>query len=238
MRLPFFRKNVKKKQFTIAFYNVENLFDTEFNTATLDRDFTPLGAQQWTVDKYRKKLTKLSNTISAIGDVEHRYPPVLVGLAEVENSTVLAALLDTGPLKDLDYGFMHFDSPDERGIDTGLLYRKRLFEVIDAEPIALMVDNPGGVRDRTRDILYVKGILNGETVHVFVNHWPSRRDGGVETEYKRMRAAQLIIERITLLKATEVDCNIIVMGDFNDDPSSKSMQLLTTEAGLFNPMET
>ena len=238
MHIPFFKKKAIKQRYTIAFYNLENLFDPEQNKNTLDSDYTPTGIKNWTQERYRRKLAKLSKTIIGIGDEKHLYPPVLIGVAEAENNSVLQALVDTDPMEDLDYGFIHFDSPDERGIDTGLIYRKKFFKVLDSEPLALMVNNAGGIRDTTRDILYVKGELNKELVHVFVNHWPSRRDGDVETEYKRVIAAKEIIQKIESIRMQEVDPNIIVMGDFNDDPSSKSMQVLKEGASLFNAMET
>lgn len=238
MRIPFFKKKSKKQRYTIAFYNLENLFDPERNKNTLDKDYTPTGLKKWTVERYRRKLSKLAKTITRIGDENHLYPPVLIGVAEAENNSVLEALLGTDPMEDLDYDFIHFDSPDERGIDTGLIYRKKFFKVLHAEPLALMVNNAGGIRDTTRDILYVKGELNKELVHVFVNHWPSRRDGDVETEYKRVIAAKEIIQKIVSIKLQELDPNIIVMGDFNDNPSSKSIQVLKEGAGLFNTMET
>ena len=238
MRIPFFKKKAKKQRYTIAFYNLENLFDPERNKNTLDRDYTPTGIKKWTVERYQRKLAKLSKTITRIGEEKHPYPPVLIGVAEAENNSVLQALVDTDPMEDLDYGFIHFDSPDERGIDTGLIYRKKFFKVLHSEPLALMVNNAGGIRDTTRDILYVKGELNKELVHIFVNHWPSRRDGDVETEYKRVIAAEEIIQNIESIKLQELDPNIIVMGDFNDDPSSKSIQVLKEGASLFNAMET
>jgi len=238
MQLPFFKKKIKKQRYTVAFYNLENLFDPDRNTKILDKDYTPNGVKNWTVEKYQRKLQKLAKTIFEIGDENHPYPPALIGVAEAENNSVLKALLDTDPLDDVDYGFIHFDSPDERGIDTGLIYRKRFFKVLFAEPLALLIDNLNGIRDTTRDILYVKGEFNKELVHVFINHWPSRRDGDVETEYKRIIAAKEIIQRIESIKMEELDPNIIVMGDFNDDPSSLSLQTLKDGAGLFNPMET
>ncbi|WP_339835220.1 endonuclease [uncultured Maribacter sp.] len=238
MRIPFFKKKIKKQRYTVAFYNLENLFDPERNSKILDSDYTPNGIKKWTVERYRRKLSKLATTIVKIGEDDHPYPPVLIGVAEAENNSVLEALLDTEPMEDFDYGFIHFDSPDERGIDTGLIYRKKFFKVLHSEPLTLMVNNAGGIRDTTRDILYVKGELNKELVHVFVNHWPSRRDGDVETEYKRVIAAEEIIQKIKSIKLQELDPNIIVMGDFNDDPSSKSMQTLKEGAGLFNAMET
>lgn len=237
MRIPFFKKKVKKQQYTVAFYNLENLFDPERNTSTLDRDYTPIGLKKWTPERYQRKLSKLAKTIAAIGEDDHKYPPVLIGVAEAENNSVLKDLLSTKPIDLLEYDFIHFDSPDERGIDTGLIFRKKFFKVLHAEPLALMVDNPNGVRDTTRDILYVKGELNKEMVHVFVNHWPSRRDGDVETEYKRVAAAEQIIRKVEDIRLTELNPNIIVMGDFNDDPSSVSVQLLMKDAALYNPME-
>lgn len=238
MRIPFFRKKIKKLRYTIAFYNLENLFDPEDNTNTLDKDYTPTGLKKWTPERYRRKLVKIARTIVAIGTDDNPDPPVLVGVAEAENKGVLVDLLKTKPIDKLDYEFIHFDSPDERGIDTGLLYRKKHFKVLYAEPLALMVNNPGGMRDTTRDILYIIGELNAELVHIFVNHWPSRRDGDVETEYKRIAAAGQIIEKITRIREKTKDANIIVMGDFNDDPSSRSVQRLTQEGLLYNPMET
>ncbi|WP_282112461.1 endonuclease/exonuclease/phosphatase family protein [Maribacter stanieri] len=238
MRFPFFKKKTKKQRYTVAFYNLENLFDPKRNSKILDKDYTPDGAKKWTVERYQRKLAKLAKTIVNIGEKDHPYPPALIGVAEAENNSVLTALLHTDPMDDLDYGFIHFDSPDERGIDTGLIYRKRFFKVLHSEPLVLLVDNPGGVRDTTRDILYVKGELNKELVHVFVNHWPSRRDGDVATEYKRVIAAKEIVLKIEQIRLEELDPNIIVMGDFNDDPSSKSLQDLKEGAALFNPMET
>lgn len=238
MRFPFFKKKTKKQRYTVAFYNLENLFDPKRNSKILDKDYTPDGAKKWTVERYQRKLAKLAKTIVNIGEKDHPYPPALIGVAEAENNSVLTALLHTDPMDDLDYGFIHFDSPDERGIDTGLIYRKRFFKVLHAEPLVLLVDNPGGVRDTTRDILYVKGELNKELVHVFVNHWPSRREGDVATEYKRVIAAKEIVLKIEQIRLEELDPNIIVMGDFNDDPSSKSLQDLKEGAALFNPMET
>ncbi|WP_405384976.1 endonuclease/exonuclease/phosphatase family protein [Maribacter sp. LLG6340-A2] len=237
MRIPFFKKKPKKQQYTVAFYNVENLFDPRRNSKILDSDYTPTGIKKWTMERYQRKLKKLAKTMVQIGADGFPYPPAILGLAEAENNQVLKDLLETEPLEGLGYGFVHFDSPDERGIDTALMYRKKFFKVIHAEPLALMVDNAGGIRDTTRDILYVKGELNKELIHMFISHWPSRREGDVATAYKRVAAAEEIIQRIDVIKQTEQDPNIIVMGDFNDDPSSESMQLLKNKGELFNPME-
>lgn len=237
MRFPFFKRKSKDHLYTVAFYNLENLFDAEDDKHTLDDDFTPTGFKEWTVERYESKLKKLARTIVAIGKNENKYPPVLVGVSEVENQRVIRALLDTAPLDKLNYRYVHYESPDERGIDTALMYNPKYFKMSSSEALPLLVDNLNGDRDTTRDILYVKGTLNNETVHVFVNHWPSRRDGGDVTEYKRLVAATVIKEKIKEIASTDADANFMVMGDFNDDPTSKSIQSLLEDTTLYNPME-
>jgi len=238
MNFSFFKKKSVNTLHTVAFYNLENLFDTINDSHTLDDDFTPNGSRKWTPKRYQKKLAKLSKTIREIGHEATGLPPVLVGVAEVENETVVQDLLATEPLNEYNYHYVHYDSPDERGIDNALLYNKDNFEVISSEAIPLIVYNLTGERDTTRDILYVHGILNGEEVHVFVNHWPSRRNGEVETDYKRIAAAKTINEYMVQIEEGIVNPNYIVMGDFNDDPSSTSIQTLMSRNKLHNPMET
>lgn len=237
MRFSLFPKKRKKPKFTVAFYNLENLFDPEDHTHTLDGDFTPNGPKKWTPERYQRKLGKLANTITKIGLEHHGHSPILVGVAEVENGRVLQDLLRTAPLSDIDYAYVHFESPDERGIDTALIYRTKYFEVLHAEPLPLLVHNEAGIRDSTRDILYIHGRLNKEEVHVFVNHWPSRREGTQETAHKRMVAAQVVKDKMAQLQLAQGTANILVMGDFNDDPNAHSIQALLQESPLFNPME-
>lgn len=237
MRFTFFKRKSKDHLYTIAFYNLENLFDAENNKYTLDDDFTPTGFKQWTVERYESKRKKLARTILDIGKEENKYPPVLVGISEVENQTVIEDLIGTAPLDKVHYKYVHYESPDERGIDTALLYNPKYFKVISSEALPLMVDNLNGDRDTTRDILYVKGTLNKNSVHVFVNHWPSRRDGGDVTEYKRLNAATVIKEKMKEIAKTDQDPNYMVMGDFNDDPTSKSIRSLLEDTTLYNPME-
>ncbi|MFX0555936.1 endonuclease/exonuclease/phosphatase family protein [Maribacter sp. CXY002] len=236
MKFSFFRKKRGKHVYTIAFYNLENLFDAEDNQYTLDSDFTPDGFKKWTPKRYQRKLSKLAKTIYRIGRDINDYPPILVGVAEAENKGVLNDLIQTSPLKQIEYGFIHYESPDERGIDTGLIYHKRYFNVISSKPIPLIIDNLDGLRDTTRDILYVHGKLNGEEVHVFVNHWPSRRDGSENTEYKRIAAANVIKNEMKRIEQLNTSPNYLIMGDFNDDPSSASIQVLTEDSNLYNPL--
>ena len=237
MLFPFFKRKSKDDLYTVAFYNLENLFDTKDEPRKLDQDFTPDGFKKWSVKRYKRKVHKLAKTISEVGNRTSKTAPVLVGVAEVENAHVIEDLLNTGSLEDIDYGFVHYDSPDERGIDTALIYHKSFFKVLHSEPITLYVDNPNGVRDTTRDILYVHGMLNKEAVHIFVNHWPSRRDGEIKTDYKRIKAAQTLLEFMKKLQIQHKDPNYLVLGDYNDDPQSESVQKLVNEGGLYNPME-
>ncbi|MEX0289243.1 MAG: endonuclease [Flavobacteriaceae bacterium] len=237
MLFSFLKRNKGKNLHTIAFYNLENLFDTIDDPDTLDDDFTPTGFKKWSKKRYKKKLYKLAKTISELGVKSTNEVPVLVGVAEIENEQVVNDLISAEPLRSTDYGYVHYDSPDERGIDTALLYHRDHFEVLYSEPITLLVYNLDGERDTTRDILYVHGKLHGEEVHVFVNHWPSRRDGNTETSYKRIKAVETIKEYMEKIEAQQPEPNYIVMGDFNDGPQSESIQLLVNSKSLYNPME-
>ena len=237
MPFPPFKRIIKQDLFTIAFYNLENLFDTEDDPRKLDDDFTPNGIKKWTRKRYKKKLHKLSKTIAKLGLQNTGISPVLVGVAEVENKIVLNDLLNSGPLKKESYGYVHFESPDERGIDTALLFNQEHFEPIFSEPVELYITGSNGERDTTRDILYVHGKLNKEEVHIFVNHWPSRRDGEDLTAHKRLKAAQTILSYMSDIEDKTSNPNYIVMGDFNDGPDSHSIKYLVGEKGLYNPME-
>ncbi len=237
MKFSFFKKKSINFLHTVAFYNLENLFDAKKDHNTLDSDFTPNGSKKWTPVRYQNKLSKLARTISQIGRESAGFPPVLVGVAEVENGKVVQDLLSTDPLSGYNYDYVHHNSPDERGIDNALLYNKDNFQVLGSEAIPLMIQNDNGQRDTTRDILYINGVLNSEEVHIFVNHWPSRRNGGVETDYKRIAAAKTIIDYMEQLEQSFENPNYIVMGDFNDGPSSASLQTLMGRNSLYNPME-
>jgi len=221
---------------TIAFYNIENLFDTVDDPHTNDDDFLPTSEKRWTEKRYQKKLNKLGSVICKIGKNE-KHTPSIVGLAELENAFVLKGLLKSEKLAALNYGFVHYDSMDERGIDVALLYNKDVFKVLSSETFKVHLEDDGEV-DYTRDILLVSGELDGELVHVIVNHWPSRREGEVLSAPKRMLAAEKVLYVISQLKTEYQDPKIIVMGDFNDNPSDASIKKLVNDGVLFNPMET
>ncbi|QWX83739.1 endonuclease [Cellulophaga sp. HaHaR_3_176] len=237
MFFSYFKKKSNNSLFTIAFYNLENLFDTIDHPKKLDGDFTPNGKLNWTPQRYKSKLNKLGSTIAKIGFKKAGKTPAIIGVCEVENKTVVKDLIANEALKKAKYSFVHYDSPDERGIGNALIYDDRYFKVISSEPIPLLVYNLDGNQDMTRDILYVHGELNGEKVHVFVNHWPSKRDGGAETEYKRIKASETILNYMSSIEENHASPNYIIMGDFNDGPKSKSIKKLVKSKGLYNPME-
>ena len=226
-----------ENNYTIAFYNLENFFDTVRDTKKLDTDFTPDGFKKWDDRKFGIKAKKLAKAIVNIGITDSEKPPSLIGVAEVENSKVIDTLLQTGELKDKQYDYVHFNSPDERGIDTALIYNKDHFKVIEAETLPLLISNGKGGRDFTRDILHVHGKLNDEEVRVFVNHWPSRRDGEDLTSYKRIEAAKTILKKLEELAIHKDISNCIIMGDFNDDPNSDSIKTIMESGKFINPME-
>lgn len=233
-----FNKKKKAKIFTVAFYNVENLFDIYNNPSTYDEDFLPESDRNWTEKRYQKKLRKLGFAISRVGKNHSGKTPSIVGLAEVENKVVLRDLIQSKHLKGHNYNYVHYDSPDERGIDVALIYDTTKFTVLKSKNYKIELKNDFGGPDYTRDILLVTGLLNNEKMHLIVNHWPSRRDGANKTENKRLVTSNKVSEIINIIKKTEDDPKIIVMGDFNDEPSSKSLRQLLSKNGLFNPMET
>ncbi|QLE01229.1 endonuclease [Galbibacter sp. BG1] len=222
--------------YAVAFYNLENLFDIINDPHVLDDDFTSEGRLEWTEERYEDKIDKLGKAISKIARVDGANPPSLVGVAEVENKKVLNDLIASPALKKYHYRYVHFNSPDERGIDTALLYRENQFEVLNAQPISLLVYNEGNVRDYTRDILYVHGRLKAEEIHLFVNHWPSRRQGTEDMAYKRIKAAQVLQQYISEIKNNEADAKFVIMGDFNDDPNSESIKQHLVTKDFYNPM--
>jgi len=230
--------NNNSEIYTIAFYNVENLFDTTNDPLIHDNDFLPNSLKRWTPKRYQKKILKLGTVISKIGEENTRNAPIIVGLAEVENQKVLSDLVNSKNLVDENYSFVHFDSLDERGIDVALLYKPDVFKVNYSETFSVYLQNDMGHQDYTRDILLVKGQLNNENINIIVNHWSSRREGTKETEFKRIAAAKVVNSVIETLKKEDPNTKIIVMGDFNDNPNCKSLILLEEESKLYNPFKT
>jgi len=209
----------KPSDFKAVFYNFENLFDTEDDTAKWDEQFLPNGDKHWTYWKYQSKLKNLAKVITAVGGWQDA---AIVGACEIENAFVLEELTTKSPLKKLNYKFIHKESPDKRGIDVALLYQEEQFTPLFYKHI--QIDFPFAPNSKTRDILYVKGLAKDkDTLHIFVNHWPSRWGGQMKTEPKRIFVAQTLRKQVDSLFSAIKNPNIIIMGDFNDAPTDKSV---------------
>jgi len=231
---------------TIAFYNVENLFDIHNDSLTFDDDRTPEGKDQWTALRYQQKINHTAKVISEIGSIITNNPPDIIGLCEVENRQVVEDLMASHFIKNTNYGLVHFDSPDERGIDVAFLYNKVVFNLNTIKSHRLLIYNNEGYRDYTRDQLVVGGLLDNEDFYFIVNHWPSRSGGEARSKPYRLAAATLNKRIIDSIRRIDIDAKIISMGDYNDDPTSDSFKkILRTQKnakkldtlGLFNPME-
>lgn len=207
----------------VAFYNLENFYDTVDNPLVNDDDFTPRGIKRYNGHIYTDKLDKLATVISKIGTDITPDGPALLGVAEIENDTVLRDLTHHPLLRKRQYQFIRFDSKDARGVDVGLLYQPAYFTPLQAEK--LFVALPGNSKEAafTRDILYVKGSLAGETVHIYVNHWPSRRGGEQRSAPARAAAATVCRNHSRKLITADPHAKLILMGDLNDDPDSPSI---------------
>lgn len=233
---------------TIAFYNVENLFDFENDPITFDDDRTPDGKDHWTEEIYNAKLKNTAKVIAEIGSDVAGNAPAIIGLCETENRRVLEDLVNQEELLQKDYGIVQYESPDRRGIDVALLYQKKLFTPTQHKAYELLIydNNDASKRVFTRDQLLVSGMLDGEKIHVIVNHWPSRSGGEARSRHKRIKAAELNKRIIDSLHSDDPYAKIITMGDLNDDPTSPSVRKVLQPKNeredvaikeLYNPME-
>lgn len=203
----------------VMFYNTENLFDTEDDPDTNDEEFLPEGERHWTNKRLNEKLVKVAKVIIAVGGWE---APEVVGLCEIENLKVLEQLISHTQLKKLGYKIIHKESPDRRGIDVGLLYRENKITPLKYE--YLKVIDPENHAFKTREILYFMAeVQYADTLHIFMNHWPSRYGGVLETVDKRALAARVLKEHIEQLKKEYPSPQIVVMGDFNDQPNDNNL---------------
>ncbi len=211
---------------TVAFYNLENLYDTEDDT-TINDEASPMMemAEGQREEVYQKKLTNMARVIRKIGADKAETAPSIIGVCEIENRRVLEDLASHALLKEFDYGIEHYNSPDRRGIDVGLLYKKKDFKVTNSESRALLIYGDG-LDDRiyTRDQLVVSGELDGDPIHFIVNHWPSRRGGEQRSRPNRVAAAALNVKIMDSLHSINAMSKIITMGDLNDDPINESVK--------------
>jgi len=211
----------------VAFYNVENLFDTFDDPHTSDNDFLPQSLLQWDQEKFNHKIDRLSEVIGKL-DQEGL---ILLGLAEIENEQVLDRLLKANALSSKEYSYLQQDSQDPRGIDVALLYQKKKFSPLFHKFLRPCFE---GECLESRDILAVKGLMKKDTVWVFVNHWPSRRAGQAQSEPKRLLVAKVLKHCVDSILNKSPLSKIIIMGDFNDLPTDPSLKLLTKERKLVN----
>ncbi len=218
----------RQMMFGVAFYNLENLFDTINNNGKYDHEFSPSGKNKWDGNKYRSKLRNLAYAISQMPTTATPMGPAIIGCSEIENKSVLEDLVKQEAIKDMNLKVVHHDSPDRRGVDVSLLYNPRLFKVTNVTNHTLFIDSLPYFK--TRDQMCVVGRL-GDASHpeygsariaVIVNHWPSRRGGSKESSWLREAAASLTKHIADSLTAKYPEIGIIVMGDLNDDPSNKS----------------
>lgn len=228
------------KNLLVGYYNVENLFDTKDNPDKIDEDFTPEGRYVWTEDKYERKLAQLARAIKSIGGDG----PDLLGLGEVENASVIEDLCEQADIKSRKYKYVHFESPDMRGIDVAFLYDSRRFKVEDKEAYEIYFEQEPEYT--SRKVLRVSGKVNKQSFHILVNHWPSRRGGQEESEFRRIAVAKKVRSVVDEIYADDKDAHVIIMGDLNDDPHNRSIvEILGAvgdkaelkEDGLFNPMK-
>lgn len=255
---------------TVAFYNFENLFDTINDPATNDDEWTPKGAQHWNSKKYYQKLENLSRVLVEIGSAENTNAPTFIACSEIENRGVLEDLIKQPGLSAKEYGIIHFDSPDKRGIDVALLYQRKYFRPTTYTNIPLYVykkeiptdvpfvtETPEKSDDAleinyqnnrvfTRDQLLITGFLDGEEIHIIVNHWPSRSGGEKKSSPFREAAGTLNRKIIDSLQHINANAKVITLGDLNDGPlnnsvkkalGAKGKKTAVPPLGIYNPFE-
>ncbi|MDO5972779.1 endonuclease/exonuclease/phosphatase family protein [Flavivirga jejuensis] len=237
----------KFKIHTIAFYNLENLFDTINDPNKFD-EFSPMMDLKTNRTKaYKKKVQNMARVIADIGYKTTHNKPAIIGVSEIENREVLEDLVNDSLLRNANYGIVHFDSPDIRGIDVGLLYQKKLFAPIYTSKHELKIYDDNRKRIYTRDQVLVSGNLEGEMIHIIINHWPSRRGGEARSRPKRVAAAKLNKYLIDSLQVINPYAKIFTMGDLNDDPTNASIKTVLEAKkdkkkvrlkGIYNPFES
>jgi hypothetical protein len=230
---------------TIAFYNLENLYDT-INDTTINDEASPImELKGHRTQAYYKKLNNMAKVISEIGFDKAQTAPAILGVCEIENRQVLEDLIATDYLKKYEYGIIQYNSADKRGIDVALLYRKQFFTPTAHKSYDVKLYDAGN-RVYTRDQLLVSGMLDGEMMHFIVNHWPSRRGGEAKSRPLREGAAKYNLQMTDSLQKMYDNPKIIGMGDLNDDPINASMKKIlkatgekkkVKNGGIYNPME-
>ncbi len=275
-----FSQKVQVQRAAIAFYNVENLWDTvpsadyidgtkDFKNPAFHRsvpidslqylettevykgewsnellvgkkvvrnqiladDFTANSGKNWNAEKYNQKMANVSKVLSELGRQYTNDNPAVIGLVEVENRQVIEDLIKQPALAKSNYGIIHHNSYDARGVDVGLIYQKGRFVVTDHYEKEIKTFNDDGYRSYTRGVLVVKGLLDGEKYAFFVNHWPSRSGGEARSYPRRAAAAAVLKTEMDRLRAEDPSIKLVAMGDFNDDPVSPSIRKVLGAVG-------
>ena len=212
--------SAQDKPYSVVFYNLENLFDIYNDPETHDDEFTPQGVKQWNETRYQKKLTNMERVLFDIAAQQKEYP-IVIGVSEIENRSVLEDLISQPKLKGANYRICHYDSPDARGVDVAFLYRPDVFKIQGSDNIKLHVE--GLPNFRTRDLVVMWGTIEGEPFYFLVSHWPSRLGGKEASQFKRDACAKQIREIKDSLLRENPATKVIVMGDFNDDATDDSI---------------
>ncbi|MFP4844400.1 endonuclease/exonuclease/phosphatase family protein [Winogradskyella sp. PE311] len=232
---------------TVAFYNLENLFDTINDPLKYDEASPMMEMKANRSEVYKKKVKNMARVVANIGSDMANNSPAIIGVCEIENRDVLEDLVNDPLLLGKDYGIIHFDGPDKRSIDVALLYQKALFKPIDSKSHELLIyDDVSRKRVFTRDQLLVTGKLEGDLIHILVNHWPSRSGGEARSRSKRVGAAKLNKRIIDSIQSKDPYAKIFTMGDLNDDPTNESVKKVLKAQkdkkrvglkGIYNPFE-
>lgn len=230
IQISAFAQEKQYKVGIVGFYNCENFYDTIDDPRISDEDFTPNGPYHYTSGVYIDKIGRLTEVLSQIGTDVSPDGLSMFGVAEIENETVLNDLISQPAFKARHYKIVHYDSPDRRGVDVALIYNPKYFRVLSSRPLQVdLIED--GVLHPTRDVLWVNGIYDGDTVNVLVNHWPSRRGGDEASAPYRAIAAGVGKHVIDSLMKINPETKVILMGDLNDDPTSPSMTKVMAAKG-------
>lgn len=215
----------KNENYRVAFWNVENYYDPWVDSTSAYTEFNSDGNRHWSYKRYTQKRNAIYKTIVALGEWK---PLAILGLSEIENEFVLNDLLANTPLNTIGYRVIHYESDDRRGIDVGFLYQPSQFEVIFSRKIKVKDnENPDFI---TRDILYVKGLMGGDTLHVFINHWPSRYNVRINSEPLRLLASSVLQHTTDSICLQNPEAAILIMGDFNDRDENESVNRLVSDS--------
>ena len=219
-----------QKPYKVVFYNFENLFDTIRNPEIYDEEFTPEGPKKWNTPKYTKKINNLSRVLFDIAAINKDYP-VVIGVSEIENRNVMEDVIATPKLAPANYRIVHYDSPDARGVDVAFYYRPDVFKLEGSAPIPFTMESLPNFR--TRDVVTMWGTIDGEPFYFMVAHWPSRLGGKEASAPKRERAAEIMRHAADSVLAINPATKVVMMGDFNDDATDKSItEVLGAEGNI------